>query len=340
VTTHSFDLDATFWELDDDEQLAALGIGRVEPDRRHRAKVRQAVAELVEDASLQEHFATSYTPSRYEESWLPASLGPFIEDALITDVQAMIKGGKEACVYRCAAHASLGVPYLAAKVYRPRQFRNLRNDALYREGRSMLVPSGSEIKPTDGRVRRAIRKKTSFGREVLHLSWMTHEYDAMKRLHALGGDVPEPVAVGGNAILMGYIGGSDRAAPTLHEADIPANVAPALRDRALHNAELLLRADLVHGDLSAFNILYWEGELALIDFPQVVDALRNPQAKELLRRDLERLDGYFAVRGAPIDVNGTVDAWWEQYIGARALSVPADLLAEDAMDDESAFRSP
>lgn len=330
MSTRSFDLDSAFWELDDEDQLAVLGYQRDEgPHRKGRRETKQAMSNLVEDTALDESFVTTYKPSRYEQAWLAKSLGPFVEDHLVTDVEAMIKGGKEASVYRCAANPSLGVAHLAAKVYRPQQFRNLRQDDQYREGRDMLVPSGSEIKPTDGRVIRAVRNKTTFGREVRHLSWMTHEYRAMERLHALGGDVPKPIAVADNAILMGYLGGPDRAAPTLHEVDLDPRKARALRDRALHNVELLLGIDLIHGDLSAFNILYWEGRLVLIDFPQVVNAIGNPQARGLLGRDLQRLDDYFARLGAGFDVDEALADLWERYVGARAGFLPLEAMEEE-----------
>jgi len=87
---------------------------------------------------------------------------------------------------------------------------------------------------------------------------------------------------------------------------------------------MLLQADLIHGDLSAFNILYWDGRLVLIDFPQVVNAVGNPQARTLLRRDLLRLDEAFAPLGAPIDVDDTLDTLWERHIGARALVPPVE----------------
>mgnify|MGYP000925870685 CR=1 FL=1 len=57
---------------------------------------------------------------------------------IITDVLHQVKGGKEATVYCCAAHPSTGVDLIAAKVYRPREFRQLRNDAQYRQGRRIL----------------------------------------------------------------------------------------------------------------------------------------------------------------------------------------------------------
>jgi catechol 2,3-dioxygenase-like lactoylglutathione lyase family enzyme len=45
----------------------------------------------------------------------------------ILDVLRRVKGGKEANVYCCRTHPSTGVDLLAAKLYRPRMFRNLRS---------------------------------------------------------------------------------------------------------------------------------------------------------------------------------------------------------------------
>jgi serine/threonine-protein kinase RIO1 len=87
---------------------------------------------------MQTGFGMTYKPSRHESGWLLSSLAPFYQQNLITDVLASVKGGKEASVYRCQAGPTLvaeGTSLLAAKVYRPRQFRNLRNDKMYRDGR-------------------------------------------------------------------------------------------------------------------------------------------------------------------------------------------------------------
>ena len=85
---------------------------------------------------------------------------------------SLIKGGKEATVYLCAAHPTTGTDYLAAKVYRPRIFRNLKNDAVYQEGRRKLDSSGNEI--TDDGMLHAIRKKTQYGWELTHTSWIEY----------------------------------------------------------------------------------------------------------------------------------------------------------------------
>ena len=80
----------------------------------------------------------------------------FVADGRITEVLHVVKSGKEATVLCCAAHRSQGTPWLAAKVYRSRNKRGFKNDAVYQEGRVIL----------DGRARRAFAKKTRKGREV------------------------------------------------------------------------------------------------------------------------------------------------------------------------------
>src|SRR5690606_2016136 len=104
-----------------------------------RQKLRDDVAALADDAGLSAGLNITYQPTRFEAEWLMTSLPHFFEQDLIVDVEARVQGGKEANVYRCRAHHSLNVERVAAKVYRPRKFRNLRNDAMYREGRQILT---------------------------------------------------------------------------------------------------------------------------------------------------------------------------------------------------------
>src|SRR5215207_9293034 len=85
-----------------------------------------------------------------------ATLESFFADGLITRVLYTVKSGKEATVYCCEAVDGVGERLLAAKVYRPREHRNFRNDAVYQAGRA----HGKH------REQRAFEKKTRFGREV------------------------------------------------------------------------------------------------------------------------------------------------------------------------------
>ena len=63
----------------------------------------------------------------------------------------------------------------------------------------------------------------------------------------------------------------------------------------------MLQNGMIHGDLSAYNILYWEGEITLIDFPQVTDSRGNTHARDILARDVTRVCEYFADQGVDND---------------------------------------
>lgn len=273
--------------------------------------------EAAEAATVGEEFTTTYTPARFEKEWLHSSLRPFFDQELIADVLAQIKGGKEANVYRCQAHSATGRAWLAAKVYRPQRFRNLSNDALYREGRTILAADGQPIKETESRVQRALRKKTAFGEEIKHASWLMHEYAVLERLHQAGAAVPAPLAAGANAILMSYHGDGRMAAPTLNGVTLEREEAGRLFAEVMRNVEILLEQELIHGDLSAYNILYWEGQITLIDFPQAVNCYVNPHAYAILGRDVARVCDYFARQGVAADPRALTDDLWARHVAAE-----------------------
>ena len=81
-----------------------------------------------------EQFDPTYAGGRQERKWLLQSLGGFYEDGWLTDVLFRVQGGKEATVYCCRANPATGYDLIAAKVFRPRMFRAMRNYALYKEG--------------------------------------------------------------------------------------------------------------------------------------------------------------------------------------------------------------
>lgn len=290
---------------------------RRKPKARHTAKKSRSeiIADLADDImSLEGGFNITYQPSRYEEGWLLSSLRSFFDRGLIDDVLALVKGGKEASVYRCQADPATGATLLAAKVYRPRKFRALRNDSLYREGRAILDAFGHDHDfAHDQRVARAIGKKTAFGRQVEHTSWLMHEYTALQRLFQAGAAVPEPIAASENAILMTYHGDARMAAPTLNRVDLPRQEAQLLYHEVLRNVELMLQCELIHGDLSAYNVLYWEGRIVLIDFPQVMNLFANRNAYAILRRDVQRVCEYFSRQGVRCDTDAVMGELWYLY---------------------------
>ncbi|UCC33165.1 MAG: serine protein kinase RIO, partial [Candidatus Bathyarchaeota archaeon] len=55
---------------------------------------------------------------------------------------------------------------------------------------------------------------------------------------------------------------------------------------------LYQKAELVHADLSEYNIMIWDGEPVLFDISQAVP-VEHPMASKFLRRDLKNLHRYF-----------------------------------------------
>ncbi len=251
-----------------------------------------------------------------EEALLQAALSGFYRDHVITDVLARVKGGKEANVYCCQAHPGTGLELIAAKIYRPQAHRTMRNDAIYKEGRLMLDDEGKGI-VRGARIKRAIAKKTEFGREVTTFSWIEHEYDMLQLLHAAGADVPRPVGHVSNAILMEYLGDVNDPAPNLNSVVLSQRAARAMFKCLLWHVELMLKYNRIHSDLSAYNILYWEGRAVVIDFPQAVVALKNPHAFDLLQRDIERLCQYFARYDIQADAQALAANLWQAFMEAR-----------------------
>ena len=293
---------------------AARRSPKSKPKRQPKLSQSAVVAEIAEAAGLEGGFNPTYHPSRYEEGWLVSSLSYFYDEHMITDILAQVRGGKEATVYCCAAHPLTGERLLAAKVYRPQQFRSLRNDKMYREGRAVLTADGRPVKKTDHRLMRALGKKTAFGREVEHTSWLMYEYSTLQRLYQAGAAVPRPHGVSDNAILMSYRGDVNLAAPVLSEVRLERPEAETLFAEVMRNVELMLAHHLIHGDLSAYNILYWEGKVTLIDFPQVTNSTTNSRAYAILHRDVTRICEYFSRQGVACDPAPLVERLWTRYV--------------------------
>ncbi len=298
--------------------------------KKDEDQIRDEIADLT---GLEGGFETTYVPGLFEEGWLLQSLRMFYDMDYVSDVLGRVRGGKEASVYRCAATPKTGVELAAAKVYRPRMFRNLRNDKTYREGRRHLKANGKAVKATDHRLMRAIGKKTRMGVQVEHTSWLMYEYNTLQTLYEVGASVPKPLAASDNAILMGYCGDSDMAAPTLNAVTLDDGEAEPLFAEVMRNIELMLQQGLIHGDLSAYNILYWNGEVTLIDFPQVVEYQRNTNAYMILRRDILRVCEYFASQGYEQDAQTLTDQLWNEYAFGNAATAAADDIRFAEEDD-------
>ncbi len=314
-----YDFDDLYSDYDYEDRSRAARRQRSRPKNKRKGNGRTSpiMANIHKMDDSQESWVPSYAaaldPLHHERHWVIASVAPFYRDSLITDVTRLVKGGKEANVYACAAHPATGMALLAAKLYRPRMLRHLKNDAIYKAGRQLRGEDGKQIKGR--RVKLALRKKTNFGKHVDIMWWINNEYSVQKKLYAAGADVPEPIAHAGNTILMDFIGDEYGPAPTLSEISLEPDETQPLFQRVLDNVQLMLNHHYIHGDLSAYNILYWDGDIILIDFPQMVEARHNPHAFELLQRDITRVCEYFARFGVKADPVELTQDLWQPYMG-------------------------
>jgi RIO kinase 1 len=272
---------------------------RPERPRKHKSKKNkwEIIASLraSDDAETAagNAFASKVCVTDTERAWIGQHLAPFQQQLLIDDVVLRLKAGKEATVYLCSGHPSTGRARLAAKLYRASATRGVHNVSQYQVGRAVLSGAGQAVNPRAWRLHKAIAQKSRKGRALAQGSWLLHELTVLRELHAAGADVPEPIAHNDHALLLEFIGDGDEPAPILQDVTLTADEAPVLFASVLRNVELLLRLGWVHGDLSAYNILYQPDRITLIDFPQVVSVRGNPEAPVLLQRDIARICQYF-----------------------------------------------
>jgi RIO kinase 1 len=247
-------------------------------------------------------------PSDYVQEYVDSSLDAFFAEGVISEVLYEVKSGKEATVYCCQGGAAAGAELVAAKVFKPLEARVFRNDAAYKQGRTRAFGRRDKL---------AFAKKSRHGRDLQFGVWIGSEYKTLSMLHAAGADVPRPLSRSGGALLLEYFGDRDNAAPMLSQISLPQPDALAAFKRVIKNVALWLHYDLVHGDLSPFNILYWAGNVTIIDFPQAVDARFNQDARSLLNRDLENVCSYFARMSVEADPNQIADELWRRYRRAQ-----------------------
>ncbi|NHW87288.1 RIO-like kinase, partial [Escherichia coli] len=116
--------------------------------------------------------------------------------------------------------------------------------------------------------------------------------------------VPYPVQLRGTELMLEFLGDAEegRAAPRLAELRPSPTELRGLWGQLVDALVVLARAGYAHGDLSPYNLLVCADRLALIDLPQVVDVVVNPQGREFLARDVRIVATWFAARGLPADV--------------------------------------
>ena len=221
------------------------------------------------------------------------------EHAAVDTELGILKTGKEADVFlverSLAEQVELGIAgksvVMAAKRYRTEEHRSFHRSTVYVEGR----------RTKRSRDARAVAKKTAYGRSVASGEWAYAEFFALSRLWSAGVPVPYPVQIHGTELLMELITVDGVAAPRLAQVRPALDLLEHYFDQMRDAMAALARAGWAHGDLSAFNILAAGERLVIIDLPQLVDIVGNPQGIDLLARDCKNVCSWFRARGLSVD---------------------------------------
>ncbi len=255
--------------------------------RGHRRRL-EVVEDIPDDAARWSTWDQS-TPT--ERGPLPHPDWLVTELAAVDNELGVLKTGKEADVFLIER----GVPHtdrtclLAAKRYRATEHRMFHRDAGYLEGRRVK----------ESRTNRAIASRTAFGKEAIAGQWAGAEFTALSRLYTMGVPVPYPVQILGTEILLEFIGEGGQAAPRLAQMRQDTADLPDLWAQLVTALSMMARGGWAHGDLSAYNLLVRDGRLVVIDLPQIVDVVANPQGRAFLARDANNVATWFQAHGVP-----------------------------------------
>jgi RIO kinase 1 len=220
--------------------------------------------------------------------------------------RGVIKSGKEAqvnLIERTGAGGSSCL--LARKRYLPREVKQkgelealgvqrastFRHDVQYREGRQFRK----------SRDRRAVERMSTYGRRLLQDRWTGHEHDVMTTLWSAGLSVPYPVAYADDVFDLEYVGDADGAAPQLNAARLGPNELEEAYAQLVAGLRDITALGIAHGDLSVYNLLWWQERLWFIDFPQAIDIAANPMGLDFLHRDATNVCTWFRRRGLDVD---------------------------------------
>lgn len=200
----------------------------------------------------------------------------FMNAGVIDRIFGVVQSGKEARVYWGKDRNG---NELAIKIY-------LTVSAEFRKGMLKYVEGDPRFK----NVKRDTRS--------LIFAWAQKEFKNLELAIAAKVRVPKPIAVRNNVLIMEFIGKNGVSAPTLKEKP-PDNPERIYRTILIYMKRLYQGAELVHGDLSEYNVMVWRGSPVIIDVSQAVP-LSHPLADQLLNRDINNINRFFSRLGVNV----------------------------------------
>lgn len=269
-----------FDELDEDELVRLCS-----KPGRNKKNTKKTYIDAWKSSGRQPHYTEAL---EFETVQDDLCFDFFIGEGLISNVGGILKQGKEACVYRCPRAGTHSGKDIAVKVYKNIEQRSFQAMSGYLQGR--LAESGLN--------RRDCMHLLSTP-EALQSFWVYSEFSVMQRLHKAGVPVPLPYVLNGAALAMEFVYADKdnvSAAPRLKECRLEKDHADSMKKDLLEAVSRMLDLQIVHGDLSAYNILVSDKKALIIDFPQAVDARFNKEARNLLERDILNICRFFPDR--------------------------------------------
>ncbi|MCQ1537257.1 serine protein kinase RIO [Methanosarcina sp. KYL-1] len=127
-------------------------------------------------------------------------------------------------------------------------------------------------------------------------AWTRKEFQNLKRAKSVGVRVPEPIVAEKNILIMQFMGENEVPYPLLKNVILENDDGKRIYDTVVEYMRLLHKeANLVHADLSEYNILVDPNDLSpiFIDMGQSV-TLEHPNAREFLYRDVQNIIRYFS----------------------------------------------
>ncbi|TET26455.1 MAG: serine protein kinase RIO [Candidatus Bathyarchaeum sp.] len=214
----------------------------------------------------------------------------FMNKGIIDEIHGVVSAGKEARVYW--GKDTKGNE-LAIKIY-------LTSSAEFKKG---MIPY-IEGDPRFAHVRRDTRS--------LIFTWAQKEFKNLRRAKEAGVNVPEPLAVQKNVLIMKFIGKNGERAPLMKEI-APEEPQRVFKLLLTYLRRLYRKGGLVHADLSEYNVMLWKGKPVIFDVAQSV-LIKHPMAERFLRRDLENLHRFFKRLDSSVL---TVEEMYKRVTGGR-----------------------
>jgi RIO kinase 1 len=182
------------------------------------------------------------------------------------ELESCVSTGKEANVFRATTKNG----FVAIKIFRTytSSFDNM-----------------SDYIIGDPRFSHVSKKK----HEIVYL-WAKKEFRNLSKAFEAGVRVPKPLACINNVLIMEFIGENGLASPLLKDANVQN--PQKYYDEIIDGMKKLYNANLIHADLSEFNILDYKHKPVFIDMGQSV-LREHPHSMMFLKKDLHNINKFF-----------------------------------------------